>query len=262
VTTHEVPLAGGLAHPGEVVRVGDTVRRPAGPHTASIVALHEHMLGAGFDGVPQPLGLDERGRETWAFIHGDVPIPPFPAWSMTEHALASVAWLLRRYHDAAADFDPSPYAWSDEMADPHGGPLVVHTDVCPENVVFRDGEAVALLDFDFAAPGRAVWDVVATAGMWAPRRDPAGRIPGMEHLDPIARTQVFVDAYGLDTEGRAAFLDTCRERLATGFLQRRVAAGEPQFIAMWEAQGGAEDDVRRHAWLDANHDELRDALGL
>ena len=27
-----------------------------------------------------------------------------------------------------------------------------HNDVCPENVVFRDGIAVALLDFEFAAP--------------------------------------------------------------------------------------------------------------
>ena len=30
-----------------------------------------------------------------------------------------------------------------------GGPIVCHNDVCLENVVFRDGEAVGLLDFDF-----------------------------------------------------------------------------------------------------------------
>jgi Phosphotransferase enzyme family len=253
---------GGMAHPGAVVRVGATVRRPASPHSASIVALHEHLIDAGFDGVAEPLGLDARGRETWSYIEGDVPIPPFPAWSMTDGALASVAWLLRRYHEAAEGFDPAPYAWSDEMADPRGGTLVVHADVCPENVVFRDGKATALLDFDFAAPGRAEWDVVATAGMWAPRYGRETRAPGMEDLDSIGRTRVFVDAYGLDADGRAAFVETCRERLGTGFLQRRVAAGEPQFVAMWEAQGGAKADARRHAWLNANEDGLRDALGL
>jgi hypothetical protein len=210
----EEPLAGGVAHPGEVVRVGDTVRRPAGPHTSSIFALHQHLVDAGFDGVARPLGLDERGRETWAFIPGDVPIPPFPAWSMTDDALASVARLLRRYHDAATAFDASAYDWSEEMADPQGGPLVVHADACPENVVFQGGQAVALLDFDFAAPGRAVWDVVATAGMWAPRYGRDTRTPGMQDLDSLARTRVFVDAYGLDARGRKDFIDTCRERLA------------------------------------------------
>lgn len=258
----EVPLPGGLAHPGEVVRAGDTVRRPASAFTASIVALHEHLRAAGFDGVPEPLGLDGRDRETWSFVAGDVPIPPFPAWSMTDAALASVARLLRRYHEAAAGFDPTGYAWSDEMLDPRGGPLVVHADVCPENVVFRGGEAVVLLDFDFAAPGRPLWDVVATAGMWAPRYDREWRTPGMEDLDTLERTRVFVDAYGLDAAGREDFVATCRERLGLTFLQRRVAAGEPQFVEMWEAKGGAEDDARRHAWLDANRDGLRSALGL
>jgi Ser/Thr protein kinase RdoA (MazF antagonist) len=41
---------------------------------------------------------------------------------------------------------------------------VCHNDVCIENVVFDDRrEAVGLLDFDFAAPGRAVRDLVHTA---------------------------------------------------------------------------------------------------
>jgi Ser/Thr protein kinase RdoA (MazF antagonist) len=55
---------------------------------------------------------------------------------------------------------------------PHGGPIAAHNDVCPENVVFRDLEAIALLDFDFAAPGRALDDVGSTISMWAPLRDP------------------------------------------------------------------------------------------
>ena len=49
------------------------------------------------------------------------------------------------------------------MADPEGGPVVCHNDVCLENVVFRNGEAVALLDFDFAAPGRPVYDLACFA---------------------------------------------------------------------------------------------------
>lgn len=41
--------------------------------------------------------------------------------------------------------------------------MLCHNDVCPENVVFRDGRAAALIDFDLAAPGRALWDIAMTA---------------------------------------------------------------------------------------------------
>jgi len=38
-----------------------------------------------------------------------------------------------------------------QLADPEGGTTLCHNDVCPDNVVFRDGHAAALIDFDLAA---------------------------------------------------------------------------------------------------------------
>jgi hypothetical protein len=256
----EEPLGGGMAHPGEVVRVGDTVRRPSGPHTEAIFALLRYLVDVGFEGAPRPLGLDGRGRETFAYVPGEVPIPPFPAWSMSEEALASVGRLLRRYHDAVAGFDASGFVWSDEMRDPRSGPIVCHADICPENVVFRDGEAIALLDFDFAAPGRALWDVAATLGMWAPLREAKTRAGGMEGCDPIARTRIFADAYGLTATERAGLLDVVVERRRLTFLERRAGAGEPLFVQMWEEQGGEAGTARLNEWLVANRDELQAAL--
>ncbi|MEU1283126.1 hypothetical protein [Kitasatospora sp. NPDC005856] len=58
----EVPLSGGNMSVG-VVRVGDTVRRPAGPWTPAVHALLEHLHAVGFRAVPRPLGLDGQGRE-------------------------------------------------------------------------------------------------------------------------------------------------------------------------------------------------------
>jgi Ser/Thr protein kinase RdoA (MazF antagonist) len=37
--------------------------------------------------------------------------------------------------------------------------------------VFRDGRAVALIDFDLAGPGSAIWDFAAAARYWAPLQD-------------------------------------------------------------------------------------------
>ncbi len=61
--------------------------------------------------------------------------------------------------------------WSNELADPSGGSIVCHNDVCMENVVFRDGAAVGLLDFDFAAPGRPLYDLAQFARMCVPIDD-------------------------------------------------------------------------------------------
>src|SRR4051794_1438883 len=85
----EKPLAGGIANLGKVVRVGDTVRRPASAFTDPIFALFEHLRAPGFEGVPHALGWDDRGGEVLSFIEGDAPIPPLPGWSMTGQALAS-----------------------------------------------------------------------------------------------------------------------------------------------------------------------------
>jgi hypothetical protein len=57
----EEPLSGGNVSDG-VVRVGDTVRRPAGPWTPAVHALLTHLHDAGFDAAPRPLGLDDRWR--------------------------------------------------------------------------------------------------------------------------------------------------------------------------------------------------------
>jgi hypothetical protein len=59
----EIPLSGGDVTEG-VVRVGDTVRRPVGPHSQLVHALLAYLESAGFEGAPRFLGIDgvNRGR--------------------------------------------------------------------------------------------------------------------------------------------------------------------------------------------------------
>jgi Ser/Thr protein kinase RdoA (MazF antagonist) len=53
-----------------------------------------------------------------------------------------VADLLRRYHLAAASFDPAGYSWPRPIPARFRTGLVSHNDVHPANLVFRDGRAV------------------------------------------------------------------------------------------------------------------------
>ena len=105
----EIPLHGGTANRGLVVRVGDTVRRPCRPTSPATHALLRHLALVGFAGAPRFLGIDPEGREMLSYVAGRAITPPYPPWALTDAALVSVATLLSRYHAAAASFDPAPY---------------------------------------------------------------------------------------------------------------------------------------------------------
>ncbi len=53
----EVPLVGGMDPRWAPVRVGNTVRRPAGSQPG-VAALLRHLEAVGFDGAPRHLGVD------------------------------------------------------------------------------------------------------------------------------------------------------------------------------------------------------------
>ncbi|MFF7070106.1 phosphotransferase [Streptomyces pseudovenezuelae] len=253
MTAEDEVLTGGMANAGAVFRRGDLVERPA-PRNAR--ALHAHLLALkqhGFDAAPTPVALTSDGREQLTFVPGDVPLPPFPDWAMTGAALASVGSLLRRLHEAgAAVAVDTSAAWPRDLADPEGGTLLCHNDVCPENVVFRDGRAAALIDFDLAAPGRALWDVAMTARYWVPMLDPGSAAafhpPG---LDAAARLRILADSYGLPAADRAELpgvieqaTEVCRD-----FVTRRVADGDPVYLQALAERGGWERWDRVQTWL-------------
>jgi len=255
-------LPGGLGNQGQVVRIGDTVRRPAGPNSEAVTNLLHHLRASGFDAAPTVLGRDPEGRDVYEWIDGDVPIPPFPAWALADEALISTAGLIRRLHDALSDFEAPPEAsWSNERSDPRGGPLICHTDICPENVVFREGQAIAILDFDFASPGRRVWDLAMAARMWVPLRLSRDDDP-RDATSPARRLCHLAAGYGLARADHEEFVDAIVEAHQVGndFVRRRVEAGEPGFVAMWDARGGAEWFDGVTAWMEGQRSLWLDAL--
>ncbi|MBE8477547.1 phosphotransferase [Streptomyces justiciae] len=257
-------LVGGMVNVGAVVRHGALVERPA-PRTAR--ALHAHLLALraqGFDAAPKPIRLSDDGREQLSFVPGDVPLPPFPRWAMTEAALRSVGSLLRRLHDASAAIAVDVSAeWPRSLSDPEGGTMLCHNDVCPENVVFRDGQATALIDFDLAAPGRPVWDVAMTARYWVPMLDAtsaAGFYPA--GLDTPARLRVLADGYGLSPQERAELPGVIEQATAScrAFVADRVAHGDPGYVQALSERGGWRRWDRIQEWLVAQREVFTAAL--
>ncbi len=259
----EQQLDGGITNAGQVVRVGQHVLRPSSPHSGSTHAFLRAVRHAGFEGAPLPVGIDEDGRERLEFIHGDVPLAPYPDWSQSDTALASMARLLRGLHDAARWFDPQGHTWNDALADPEGGTLVCHNDVEPSNVVFRDGIAVALIDFEFAAPGRPAYDLAQLARLCVPIEDDVDRARiGWRPADRPARLRLVADAYGLDSDGRAELLTAMEDAIdrIEATARRSVDAGEPNAVAILKRTGGIEKYDRRRRWWTNHHDQFAAAL--
>lgn len=264
-------LAGGDVTDG-VVRVGDTVRRPRGPWSSAVASYLRHLEQVGFAGAPRFIGIDERGRDILEFIPGEVPSQPVrEPWAATMPVLVAIAALLRRLHEASASFVPPEGAcWfgddihTDLPADLPPDPtpdIVSHFDVTPQNVVFRSGAPVALIDFDLARPGSRLRDVVNTGMWWVPLLPLADRDPALATGDVPARLAAFVDAYGLDRAERGMFCEMSINGATRSWHRMRANAEQRGggWARMW-ADGVGERILRRRAWLIEERATLERAL--
>ena len=254
MTEEEIALTGGNL--STVLRVGDTIRRSAGPWTPTIHALLLHLERVGFEGAPRALGVDDEGREILSYIKGDVfryPPPPF-VWS--DETLVAAAQLVRQYHDAVLDFDPGKEArWQFAIVPQRGGQIICHCDIAPHNTVFVEDKPVAFIDWDGAAPADPIWDVAYAVWHYVPLwEDPAITIERRAE-----RILLFCDSYGLTDRSR--LLATVRQRQGALYemIVKRGSAGEPG----WKEQlrdGQAEAKLRDMDYLDRHRNALEVAL--
>jgi hypothetical protein len=258
----EVVLHGGTTNAGLVTRVDDTVRRPLRPTSAATRALLEHLELVGFQGAPRYLGIDDRGREVLSFIPGQAALAPYPGWALTDEALVSVAQLLRRYHDAVASFDPGGHRWAHPLPQRFCHGLISHNDPNLDNIIFENGRAVALIDFDLAGPGSAAWDLACTARLWAPLRARSD-CPAQVRRRSLARLTLFADAYGASSSVRAELVEAIVEAhdWCYEIVRDAVAAGHEAFGLYWRG-GGRPRAERTRRWLATHAPEMRVALGL
>ena len=239
-------LVGGTANRGLVIRVGSTVVRPAAPCRRATHALLGHLAAVGFDGAPRVLAAGPF-TETLTYIDGRAAVPPLAEDTLTDSALVSVADLVRRYHLAAASFDPSGYQWPRPVPARFRTGLVSHNDVHPANLVFRDGRAVGLIDFDLAGPGSAIWDFATAARSWAPLQDEQD-ITDSRQGRALARFRIFLHASGLPRAGRRQVAEAivANHDWTYAIVTEAAAAGHQGFADHWRTV--RESAARSRRW--------------
>ncbi|WP_432849389.1 phosphotransferase enzyme family protein [Amycolatopsis sp. CA-161197] len=239
----EEPLVGNVT--SGIVRVGATVRRPAGPWTGAVDAVLGYLHSAGFRAAPRPLGRDERGRQVLEFVPGDVGGPYSPG------DLRELGRTLAELHQALAGFVPPPGAVWQRLIPLDREELVCHNDVAPWNIV-RAERGWVLIDWDCTAPASTVWDLAYTAQTAADLR--ADR----PVAESAARLRAFTDGYGLDERRRAELPAALgrRARAMHDFL--RANAGTRPWSRIWREDGPYW--LATADYLDAHQDAWRAAL--
>ena len=222
----EEVLAGGNMTP--VVRVGDTVRRAAGPWTETIQAFMGHLRASGFSMVPQPLGIDNRGREVISLLPGAVATYPLPRFVWSDATLIAVARVLRAFHDASVGFLAQPGScWQWPAHQPEQ--VVCHNDFAPYNLMFEDERLTGVIDLDLASPGPRVWDMAYTAYRFVPLTDPANPdapFPGVQAQ--TRRLATFCEAYECPAIAPLDVLTAGAAKLSEliAFIEREAAGGD------------------------------------
>jgi hypothetical protein len=264
-TPHEeVVLKGGRANTGSVVRVGDQVARPVYPQTPSVAHFLRHLVAAGADFVPEPLGFDDKGRHRLRFIEGAAPTPPYPDWAFDESLLVQVARHQRQLHSLAQSYEPPADAsWANSAGNyfpaealAAGEVIVCHNDMGMTNVIVDDDhQFVGFIDFDYCRPVDRLFDIAVAIRHWAPFGDLD--LADSVDLDRIRRFQLFCHAHELDTAERRRVV-----LLATSFLEHArdnikalAAAGGVGFQALLD-NGYEATNLATVQWLDESAEAL------
>ncbi|MDO5736769.1 MAG: phosphotransferase [Propionibacteriaceae bacterium] len=262
----EHPLSGGDVT-DDVVRVGDTVRRPMGPHSELVHHVLVQLEEADVDCVPRFLGIDEQGREILSYIDGEVAGRPWPDWVADPERGVAVARLLRRLDDALVALGLPDHtavrSWPSGAPEPVGpvASFLGHRDVTPGNTVFRDGRAVALLDFDLLSPSSRVDEVANLLQWWAGWVAPEDRDPVFVGVDPGERGRLLVDTYGLSDEDREWVVPVSISAAQQSWhaMKSRAEQLGGGWRRMWD-EGVGERIKRREQWLVAEHESLQRAI--
>ena len=208
----------------EFVRVGNTVHRPASANTESMRQLLMHLEQSGFGGAPRVVGSGPDGGVVLTWIEGWVPADS-EAWKLDLDALCeSVGELLRAYHGCAQGFTPDA-GYEEGPQSVAEGQIVCHGDVAPRNTVFRDGRAVAFIDWDGIWVSEPIWDLAHAVWQFG---------PVCADGDPLVRGW---PAPPNRSERIAALVGGYRlEASQARLLADRSSTSSPAFAAAWTAR--------------------------
>ena len=253
----EIPISGGRLNRGRLFRHGDFVLRPADEDVEVELVIIE--VGKVFHGAPKTFGRDSNGRLKLEWIEGESGEAIEEDEEQSRTRLLSVGTLLRDLHDSTETAVAEKVSIFRESLDPSGiHEVICHGDAGPGNILFRNGTAFALIDWEMASPGRRSWDLATALRYWAPFRSPANKKPGELLLNPWRRAEWILDGYHASGELRleTVSLLPLNQKTQAEYVIRRIKARGEAVYDEWVAKGGIRRLELDDAWLGGESKKL------
>lgn len=189
-------------------------------------------------------------------------------WS--DDAAWTIGRMLRQIHDASKTFVLPPGArWrpSSLRGLPGGRQVIGHSDLGPWNILARDDEPVAFIDWDDAGPMGHIWDLVNVVWLNVHLHDDdVAELHGLPSPHDRARqARVLLDGYRLAARDRARLVErmiewavqTAREEaIVRGVKPDTLSPADDGFPTLWAITWR----VRAAAWMYDHRNQLEAAL--
>ena len=247
----------------ELYADGEVVRFPDKPWTPAIHAFLRHLEDAGFAGAPRVVEHGSGGRGSQALSYPEGELQYTRAW--TDKRITALGALLREFHEVAQRFTPPEQAvwkpWFIRHVRPATG--FGQGEVAPWNILARDGEPVAFVDWQYAGPMDPFVDLAQAAWLNAHLHDVV--VVDLHDRPSIElranQLRLFVDAYGLETERRDDLVELMIEFVVNSCAnEANEVHGTSRSATDGSAALGMAWRARSAAWILRNRDLLKRAL--
>jgi aminoglycoside phosphotransferase (APT) family kinase protein len=253
----DLQLTGG-GREGAVLR-GDRVIRRRRPWSDTVEALLRHLEDVGYPYAPRVAAATSETEEALLFVDGE------QASQWTDAGIRELGTALRLLHEATATFAPGTDAswqegWWTRSRRP--GSVIGHGDPGPWNVIERDGQPVALVDWEFAGPVDRLEEVAHAAWLNCQLHDDdvaerQGLLPAEERAHQV---RLFLDGYALESTHRRRFVDLLIEVAVLSAANDAVDAGVTPETTDATGIWGLAWRVRSGAWIARHRQVLASAI--
>lgn len=227
----EIVLGGGRTTTG-VVKVGNTVRRPAKRNSEYANQVLAFLEKRHFNHSPRYLGKDKENRDVYAYVEGFVPDD---LGDTTDQQLHSFMKIVREFHDVSLDFVEA------------GTLVLCHDDLSPCNVVFRDGYPIVIIDWDDVHPGERWEDLTYILWLWINIGS------HLENRNIVSQMSRALKAYGADEATKHDFTDKLVHRMNRLLVEADVSRFDYKRIKEW-----VQYSIR---WVEKNRKIIQNEIG-
>lgn len=207
----EIVLSGGRNTTG-VVKVGNTVRRPAKRYSEYTHQVLRFLERKHFKYSERYLGKDEKGRDIFAHVEGFVPDDLGYTSDLQLHSFMKI---VREFHDVSRDFVKSETL------------VLCHDDLSPCNVVFRDNLPIVIIDWDSVHPNERWQDLTYILWLWINIGS------HRENKNIVSQMSSALKAYGADETTKHDFADKLSQRMNRVLAETDVSRNDYEKIKEW-----------------------------